>query len=127
MTKFLEDSIRAYLIEVPRETNIVFPTVKGTVQKSISKTFERSVRDIGLNTINGIFIDDARQKVVFHTLRHTYASWLAMSGQGQAMIADLLGHSSLEMSSRYTHLFPDARRATATAIEDIFINHINHE
>lgn len=107
-------------IAVTKPLSYLFPTPDGGKAVSVSKTFERVVKKLGLNEENGVPITDARQKVVFHTLRHTYASWLAMSGQGQAMIAELMGHSSIEMSARYTHLFPDARKATAVAIENLF-------
>jgi integrase len=53
-------------------------------------------------------ITDQRQKVVFHTLRHTYASWLAESGTDIYTIGRLLGHSTVQMSARYAHLGPGA-------------------
>jgi integrase len=45
-------------------------------------------------------IDDFR----FHDLRHTAASYLAMSGASLLEIAHILGHKSLEMVKRYAHL-----------------------
>lgn len=119
MTESIAEALKTVLAQ-KINSELIFPNMDGDIQKAVSRTFERVVKEIGLNSRNGIIITDARQKVVFHTLRHTYASWLASSGQGQAMIADLLGHSSIEMSARYTHLFPDERRATATAIEKIY-------
>lgn len=40
----------------------------------------------------------------FHDLRHTYASWLIQGGAGPTAVRDLLGHSSLAVTSRYSHL-----------------------
>ncbi|WP_395684340.1 tyrosine-type recombinase/integrase [Dokdonella sp.] len=40
----------------------------------------------------------------FHDLRHTAASWLAMSGATLAEIAEVLGHKTLAMVKRYAHL-----------------------
>jgi len=119
MTPTLQAELEAY-IALTKPLSYLFPNPNGGKAASVSKTFERTVKKLGLNEENGVPITDARQKVVFHTLRHTYASWLALSGQGQAMIAELMGHSSIEMSARYTHLFPDARKATAVAIDNIF-------
>jgi len=40
----------------------------------------------------------------FHDLRHTFASYMAMSGASLLVIAELLGHRSLTMTRRYSHL-----------------------
>jgi len=40
----------------------------------------------------------------WHDLRHTAASYLAMDGASLAEIAEFLGHKTLEMVKRYTHL-----------------------
>ncbi len=40
----------------------------------------------------------------FHDLRHCAASYLAMSGATSHEIAEVLGHKSLDMVKRYTHL-----------------------
>ena len=40
----------------------------------------------------------------FHDLRHSAASYLAMSGASLAEIAETLGHKTLQMVKRYSHL-----------------------
>jgi len=42
--------------------------------------------------------------VRYHDLRHTYASWLIQGGAMPTAVRDLLGHSSLAVTSRYAHL-----------------------
>lgn len=42
----------------------------------------------------------------FHDLRHTAASYLAMSGATPTDIAAVLGHNSIAMAQRYSHLSP---------------------
>lgn len=50
--------------------------------------------------------------VRIHDLRHTYASWLAQGGASMMAIRDLMGHSSLAVTSRYAHLArPDLAKA----------------
>src|ERR1700687_758539 len=61
----------------------------------------------------GSFPDDAwhvalkRAEILefrFHDLRHTFASYLAMSGATLAELAEALGHKTLAMVKRYDHL-----------------------
>jgi len=42
-----------------------------------------------------------------HDLRHTFASRLAMAGVGLRAIQDAIGHKSIAMTVRYSHLAPD--------------------
>ncbi|MDL2279035.1 site-specific integrase [Desulfovibrio sp. OttesenSCG-928-G11] len=75
-------------------------------------SFDRAVAECKLNE----GISDRRHKVVFHTLRHTYCSWLAISGVPLFTIGELVGHSSVEMTRRYSHLCPDAKQEAASRI-----------
>jgi integrase len=98
-------------------SDLVFPASNGTIRKSTdaSKTFSRVVEDLKLN--DGVA--DRRQKVVFHTFRHTFASWLAIEGVALYTISNLMGHSSLEMTKRYAHLCPDVKQEAVAKIESI--------
>ena len=49
------------------------------------------------------------QGACFHSLRHTHASWLAKRGAPLLAIADSLGHKSLAMTKRYSHMCVDSR------------------
>lgn len=46
-----------------------------------------------------------RPDLRFHDLRHSYASMLAQAGESMTTVRDLLGHSSLIVTSRYSHMF----------------------
>ena len=50
------------------------------------------------------------QQIGWHVLRHTFASHLAAANTPITSIQALLGHSSITMTMRYTHVFPSALR-----------------
>lgn len=54
----------------------------------------------------------------WHTLRHTYASWLAIRGVSLREIQELLGHASIRQTERYAHLAPDAVHHRSVAMLD---------
>jgi integrase len=49
----------------------------------------------------------------FHDLRHTHASYLAMSGATERELMESLGHSTPAMASRYAHLANEHKRRVA--------------
>ncbi|HXI13716.1 MAG TPA: tyrosine-type recombinase/integrase [Thermoanaerobaculia bacterium] len=56
-----------------------------------------------------------REELTPHTLRHTFASWLAMEGTALHTIQKLLGHANIQTTGRYAHLSP-SHLAEATGI-----------
>lgn len=110
----------------------VFPSIEGKQRRWVSDTFSRTVDELGLNDTgematdeNGtrvpVKIQDARQRVVFHSLRHTFASWLVQKGTPLYTVAELMGHTTLEMTKRYSHLAPDSLRKAAMSLEGTLI------
>ncbi len=99
---FMTDKVRAMLedLEYGAHDAPVFIDRNGRKIKIVSSTFQRTVTELGFNK----GITDRRQKVVFHTLRHTFASWLAEEGTDLYVIQKLMGHASFAMVERYSHL-----------------------
>jgi integrase len=59
------------------------------------------------------------RQIGWHVLRHTYASHLAMRGAPLKAIQELLGHATIEMTMRYAHLSPGARRDSARLLDGL--------
>jgi len=74
------------------DTNLMFPSRSGAKPIYIRDAFEAAVQRAGISDF------------CFHDLRHSTASYLAMSGCSLAEIAEILGHKSLEVTRRYAHL-----------------------
>lgn len=90
----------------------VFQGRNGNKIEHVSRTFERAVRALGLN--NGI--TDRRQKVVFHSLRHTFASRLVQKRVSLYEVKELLGHSDIAMTQRYSHLADETLREAVSKL-----------
>ena len=56
---------------------------------------------------NGLEIDDSKNRVVIHTLRHTFASQLAIAGVPILTIKNLMNHADIAQTMRYAKLAPD--------------------
>lgn len=111
LTKRTSDNLAGKVVGEP--ASLVFPGRDNTRIKSISRHFNQAVASLDLNR----GIEDRRQRVVFHTLRHTYASWLAEAGVPLAVIRDRLGHRDFTMLSRYTHVADRVARDTVNVLD----------
>ena len=93
---------------------MVFPPVAGgAYRNNMSEMFRKVVDEAGLN--DGI--SDKRHRIVFHSLRHTFASWLALAGTDLYRIKTLMRHKSINMTMRYAHLIPDATRDAVQSLK----------
>ena len=70
--------------------------------------FQRLIKKAG--------IEDAR----FHDLRHTFASLLVMNGVDLKTVQELLGHSTIIMTMRYSHLAKSHRNKTIKTLDSAF-------
>jgi len=121
MTEAVKEMLKARLPKDPG--GLIFrDRWHGEKIRFVSKTFDRVIDSLGFNK----GIKDPRQKVVFHSLRHTFASWLAIQGSPLLTISKLMGHRSLAMVQRYAHLSPDSERAEIIQLERNF-NHSRNE
>ena len=74
------------------DTDLVFVTPQGRKASFPQRAWDKALAEAE--------VEDFR----FHDLRHSAASELAMSGATLAEIAEVLGHKTLAMVKRYSHL-----------------------
>jgi integrase len=112
---YMTEAVAAMLADMERRghNELVFLSANGGRIVQITETFNRVVAALGFN--NGV--TDPRQKVVFHTLRHTFASWLVEQGVDLYSVKELMGHGTLAMTERYSHLSPDKLRRAVKTLE----------
>jgi len=96
-----------------RTSPLVFPGKDGAVRdgSAISRAMVRISRKLGLN--DGV--TDDRNRVVWHTLRHTYATRMLEAGVDIYILKELMGHHSVTVTERYLHLCDRSKRAHALA------------
>lgn len=81
------------LVECARAALLVMPNGRPTV-------FPGTYQECWYHAVKRAELVDFR----FHDLRHCCASYLAMSGVDVRTIAEILGHKTLQMTMRYSHL-----------------------
>ena len=102
LKKALEQHLKwheEWVADMPSGTRYLFPRRDGMAPIDIRKAWENARDNAG--------IIDFR----FHDLRHSAASYLAMNGASQLEIAEVLGHKTLQMVKRYSHLSEDHTRS----------------
>ena len=77
------------------DTDLIFPGKNPQQPIDLRKPWETALQRAGITDFH------------WHDLRHTAASYLAMSGASLAEIAEILGHKTLAMVKRYSHLSHD--------------------
>lgn len=88
----MNETVRWLLVSLEKKSEFVFPSPKTNSRLNQIKTsFRKAVKRAGL--------EDFR----FHDLRHTAASRMAEAGASPFTLMQILGHSDIRMTSRYTH------------------------
>lgn len=114
MTEAVREVLSSRMPEEPGQ--YVFQARGGGKVMTVSQAYRRAVDRLKLNK----GIEDPRQMITFHSLRHSFASWLALQGESLMTIRELLGHRSFAMTQRYAHLIPDHKRAAVLRLEGAF-------
>jgi integrase len=111
MTKRVKAMFEGMTQGEPEE--LVFKSITGKPLKEMPRVYFEVVAALKFNE----GITDARQKVVAHTLRHSFASWHVTAGTEIYTLKELLGHSIIQMTERYSHLAPATLQNATKNIE----------
>ncbi len=103
--------------EMPRgfESKYVFTNRNGDPLTDIKHSFNTALRKAEIHN------------ATFHTLRHTCASHLVMNGVDLASVKELLGHKSLSMTMRYSHLAPGHTKKAVNILDKALKNEVQSE
>ncbi len=109
-TAFLPDDIMDMIPPlVPGQYLFEGHDKEGNIKAIDPKQIQRPLQGI-LNELfnSGLDAEDSKHRVVVHTLRHTFASHLAIKGVPIQKIMKLMDHSDIKMTLRYAKLDPDS-------------------
>ena len=96
----LNENVKRVLIQIKRhpKSEYVFCNTDGSQRKDIRFSFFTALKKSGIKEFR------------FHDLRHTFASHLVMAGVDLNTVRELLGHKTIKMTLRYSHLSPYHKR-----------------
>ena len=102
-----------------KQKGLVFPDVASMHETSRPKKFDRIMRDAGVP--KKVELPDKQIGVrSFHSLRHSFNTFLARGGISQEVRMQITGHASEEVNNIYTHLGADViKRAIEQGIPTI--------
>jgi integrase len=114
---FISQKFMPYLKENVRGLGINDYVVGGSENKYPTTSLQRKLKKIfDINFNKGLDSKDAKNRAVIHTLRHTFASHLAINGTPIFTVQKLLNHSKIDMTLRYAKLMPDSGREFVDAL-----------
>lgn len=94
-------------IKVAGNPHVICGRNKGHHLVNLRKPWRRVLEDAGLANLR------------LHDLRHSFASAAASSGVSIQIVGALLGHASMQSTSRYSHLYDDPLRQASNKISDV--------
>jgi integrase len=98
MNRVVVATLRALRRERQAFSGLVFPSPEGRFLHNFGRAWAKAVKTAGITDLR------------FHDLRHTAASHLVMAGVDLYTVKEILGHKTLVMTQRYSHLSPEHQR-----------------
>jgi integrase len=86
-------------------------TADGEPIKNLKRSYHKVLAEAGIKRVNA-----KRERVNWHSLRHTFGSLLGAAGADPVTIMKLMGHANLATTQRYLHSDTDRKRAAVDLI-----------
>ncbi len=108
-TAFFNDNLKEELLIKSKTLSHNDYILGGGNEPLHRKKIERKLRPVMNRLFNkGLDTKDSQNRAVIHTLRHTFASHLAINGTSIFTIQKLMNHADIEHTMRYAKLAPDS-------------------
>jgi len=86
---------------------VFFDGATGKAYGNVKRSFNTACRRSGISDFH------------FHDLRHTFASLLVMAGVDLTTVKELMGHKTMVMTLRYSHLAPKHMANAVKILDDV--------
>ena len=105
----MSDALHSTLREWPKTDEYLLPQVADRYRRNpsgISHDTKRLIEAAGFQAVDK---GDSRRirnvsRLGFHAFRHSYVSMLIANGVNPLVVRDLVGHATVDMTARYTHV-----------------------
>jgi len=104
MNKLLTETLKYGSNKTPN-TEYIFSDEEGKPFTKLETSFRNALKRAGIKNFR------------FHDTRHTFASYLVMAGVDIYRVSKLLGHSSVRVTERYSHLSPEYGKAAVGTLD----------
>lgn len=113
---FMDETMRSILEgRIGKPDEFLFPGGQ-KAQKRVAWIFERTAKRLGLNKDD----TDRKNKLTFHSTRHSFDSKLLEDGVHPLHMKNLMGHATLQMTDRYSHAETETLKQRALAAARAF-------
>jgi len=96
----LRDELKEHIKDLTANSRIINTSSSRIIQRGLKKHLDTLFNQ-------GLAIDDRKNRAVVHTLRHTFASHLAINSVPIFTIKELMNHANIDMTMRYAKLSPN--------------------
>jgi integrase len=108
----IKNDLSIYLDTLTIDCHIIGGKPKQLSPSTISKKLQPI-----LNDLFNVGVTDRKYKIVLHSLRHTFGSWLAQANTSLYHIMKLMDHSRIEQTQMYSKLLPNSGAEEVSKID----------